>query len=99
MAQCQRSPYHAKRNDGLETGGWTSKILETCLRTRGVAKSTKLSVTRYMFTKHSPNLHKTDVKLTKNLYKTAANKMVLPEVARAPPQSIGQTSHRILAES
>ena len=64
-----------------ETGGWTSKILETCLHTRGVAKSTKLSVTRYMFTKHSPNLHKTYVKLTKNLYKTAVNKMVLLEVA------------------
>ena len=47
----------------------------------GVAKSTKLSVTRYMFTKHSPNLHKTYVKLTKNLYKTAVNKMVLLEVA------------------
>jgi hypothetical protein len=79
-------PYHAKRNDALETGGWPSEILETCLHTRGVAKSTKLSVTRYMFTKHSPNLHKTYVKLTKNLYKTAVNKMVLLEVARAPPQ-------------
>ena len=64
-------PYHAKRNDALETGEWPSENLETCLHTRGVAKSTKLSVTRYMFTKHSdfsPKWGKVEYRVTRYMF-------------------------------